>query len=58
MKQSITTQNEMAQTQRRNFIKKGMMVALAGTAGLYFLSGCKSKDEEEDEGQKVSPPKI
>jgi hemerythrin-like domain-containing protein len=41
-------------TQRRDFVKKGLIVALTGGAGLSFLSGC--KDKEEGEGQEVSPP--
>lgn len=44
--------------QRRNFVKKGLIVAVTGIAGISLVSGCKDKDEkgEDDEGQKVSPP--
>jgi len=49
---------ELAAIQRRNFIKNGFMLTLSGATGLSLLSGCKGKDEkeEEGEGQKVSPP--
>jgi hemerythrin-like domain-containing protein len=56
MYQETREHNENAQSQRRDFIKKGLIVTLSGAAGLSFLSGCKDKDEEGDEGQKVSPP--
>ena len=51
-------QIELAAIQRRNFIKNGFMLTLSGATGLSLLSGCKGKDEkeEEGEGQKVSPP--
>ncbi len=46
-----------SQPHRRNFIKKGLIVAVTTATGLSLLSGCKDKEEkEEDEGQKVSPP--
>jgi hemerythrin-like domain-containing protein len=45
---------ENTQTDRRSFVKKGLMVTFSGVAGLGLLSGC--KDKEEDEGQEVSPP--
>ena len=59
--QNNNQQNELSQTQRRDFIKRGLIVSLSGAAGLSLLSGCKDKDEKEeskdgDEGQKVSPP--
>lgn len=42
---------------RRNFIETGFKIALAsGIAGVGVLSGCKENDNEDDEGQKVSPP--
>lgn len=41
--------------QRRNFVKKGLIVTLTGVAGISMLAGCKDK-EEEGEGQEVSPP--
>lgn len=54
MKQSSNGQNKFSQTQRRNFIKQGLIVTLSGAAGLSLLAGC--KEEGEEEGQKVSPP--
>lgn len=40
---------------RRGFIKTGCKAAIVSSiAGLGFLGGC--KEENEDEGQKVSPP--
>src|SRR5947208_15761150 len=43
--------------QRRDFVKKGLIITLTGVAGISMLPGCKEKDEEEEgEGQKVSPP--
>jgi len=39
---------------RRSFVKKSLILTLSGVAGLSLLSGCKENDEEE--GQKVSPP--
>jgi hemerythrin-like domain-containing protein len=39
--------------QRRNFIKKGVILSLTGAAGLSLLSGCK---DEEGEDKEVSPP--
>jgi hemerythrin-like domain-containing protein len=57
MKQDNNYQNELSQGQRRDFIKKGLIVSLSGVAGLSLLSGCKEKEEEEEgEGQEVSPP--
>ena len=55
MKQDNDYQNELSQAQRREFIKKGLIISLSGVAGLSLLSGCKEK-EEEGEGQEVSPP--
>jgi hemerythrin-like domain-containing protein len=56
MKQDNNYQNELSQAQRREFIKKGLIVSLSGVAGLSLLAGCKEKEEEEGEGQEVSPP--
>jgi hemerythrin-like domain-containing protein len=39
---------------RRSFVKKGLIVSLSGIAGISLLPGC--KENEEEEGQKVSPP--
>lgn len=39
---------------RRNFIAKGLKIsAIGGITGIMLFAGCK---EEEEEGQKVSPP--
>src|SRR5678815_5729942 len=44
-------------TNRRNFVKQGLMVTLSGVAGSSLLPGCKNKEEKEQgEGQEVSPP--
>jgi hemerythrin-like domain-containing protein len=49
--------NETLYSNRRNFVKKGLIVTLSGVAGISLLSGCKDKEEkEEGEGQEVSPP--
>ena len=57
MKQDDNCQNELSKAQRRDFIKKGLIVSLSGVASLSLLSGCKEKEEEEEvEGQEVSPP--
>ena len=43
--------------QRRDFVKKSLIVTLSGAAGISMLPGCKDKGEEEEgEGQEVSPP--
>jgi hemerythrin-like domain-containing protein len=43
--------------QRRDFVKKSLVVTLSGVAGISMLPGCKEKgEEEESEGQEVSPP--
>lgn len=47
-------QNDLSQTQRRDFIKNGLIVSLSGAAGLGLLSGCNNKEEGED--KEVSPP--
>jgi len=49
---------EDAAAQRRDFVKKGLMVTLSGIAGISLFAGCKDNDEkeEEGEGQEVSPP--
>ena len=61
MKQDSNRLNVLTQTQRRVFIKTGLIVSLSGAVGLNLLPGCKDKqneveDKDEDEGQKVSPP--
>ena len=39
-------------TQRRAFVKRGLMLTLSGIGGLGLVTGCKEKDEDK----KVSPP--
>src|SRR5437868_8611658 len=57
MEKDTQSKNELLQTPRRDFIKNGLIITLAGSAGLGLLSGCKDKEEkEEGDGQKVSPP--
>src|SRR5258705_695626 len=42
---------------RRNFIDKGLkLTAVTGLIGISLVGGCKEKEEEEGEGQEVSPP--
>ncbi|HTM91587.1 MAG TPA: hemerythrin domain-containing protein [Flavisolibacter sp.] len=51
------TNTPNSNTDRRNFVRQGLMVTLSGVAGISLLAGCKDKDEkEEGEGQEVSPP--
>lgn len=45
--------NENADTHRRDFVKKSLIVTLSGVVGISLLEGCKDK---EGEGQEVSPP--
>jgi hypothetical protein len=49
MEQDNNYRNELSQAQRRDFIKKGLIVPLSGVAGLSLLSGRKEKEEEEGE---------
>jgi hemerythrin-like domain-containing protein len=37
-------------------VKKGLIVTLAGVSALKLLPGCQAKEDEDEEGQKVSPP--
>jgi hemerythrin-like domain-containing protein len=46
--------NDSSSTDRREFVKKGLIVTLTGVTGIGLLAGCKGKDD--DEGQEVSPP--
>ena len=39
---------------RRSFVKEGLIVAVTGIVGVNLFQGC--KEDEDDEGQKVSPP--
>jgi hemerythrin-like domain-containing protein len=43
---------------RRHFIEKGLKITVVtGIVGVSLLTGCKEKEEEDqDEGQEVSPP--
>jgi len=40
---------------RRSFVKEGLILTVSGIVGINLIQGCK-EEEEEDEGQKVSPP--
>jgi hemerythrin-like domain-containing protein len=55
MQNETNQPSENTNTPRRDFVKKGLIVTLAGAAGISLLAGCKNK-EEEGEGQEVSPP--
>lgn len=39
---------------RRSFVKEGLIVAVTGIVGANVFQGC--KEDEDEEGQKVSPP--
>ena len=54
MQNETNHQNENTNTDRRSFVKKGLIVTLTGVAGIGLLSGC--KEQEESEAQEVSPP--
>jgi hemerythrin-like domain-containing protein len=41
---------------RRDFIQKGLLAAVATGIGISMISGCSDDDDDDDEGQKVSPP--
>jgi hemerythrin-like domain-containing protein len=57
MEQETNHFDENINSNRRNFVKQGLIVTVSSLAGISLLSGCKNKDEkEEGEGQKVSPP--
>lgn len=58
MNQHDKHQSNSANSERRDFIRKGLIVTFSGVAGLGVLSGCKEKEEKEKEGegQEVSPP--
>lgn len=57
MKQETNQSKKNTNTDRRSFVKQGLIVTLTGVAGLGLLQGCKDKEEkEEGEGQEVSPP--
>jgi hemerythrin-like domain-containing protein len=54
LKRNTMHSKEGGSTDRREFVKKGIIVTLTGVAGIGLLAGCKEKDEED--GQEVSPP--
>jgi hemerythrin-like domain-containing protein len=56
MEQKVTKFNEALLSNRRDFVKKGLLISVAGVGGIGLLAGCKEENEEEGEGQKVSPP--
>ena len=57
MEQETNQLNQKEGTNRRTFVKKGLIITLSGVAGISLISGCKGNEEDEDEeGQKVSPP--
>src|SRR3954465_6115105 len=56
MEQKTNQTAKVTDIQRRSFIKKSLIVTLSGVAGINMLAGCKDKEEEEGEGQEVSPP--
>jgi hemerythrin-like domain-containing protein len=57
MEQETSHFNKIQGTDRRSFVKQGLIATFSGVAGISLLSGCKDKEEkEEGEGQEVSPP--
>jgi hemerythrin-like domain-containing protein len=57
MKNDTNDFNENANTNRREFVKQGLVATFSGIAGINLLSGCKDNEEkEEGAGQEVSPP--
>jgi hemerythrin-like domain-containing protein len=56
MEQKANKLNEALASNRRDFVKKGLLISVAGVSGIGLLAGCKEENEEEGEGQKVSPP--
>ncbi len=53
MKQQTNYSSENVNSNRRNFVKQGLIVTLSGVTGISLLHGCK---DEDGEGQEVSPP--
>ncbi len=50
-------ENNIYGSNRRSFVKQGLIVTLSGVAGISLLHGCKEREEKEDEEEKeVSPP--
>lgn len=57
MKQETNQSKKNTNTDRRSFVKQGLIATLTGVAGLGLLQGCKDTEEkEEGEEQEVSPP--
>src|SRR5689334_19529741 len=54
MKNKIIQINQNNQSDRRSFVKKGLVLTLSGVTGISLLNSC--KENEEGEGQEVSPP--
>lgn len=52
MKNETNYRNENANSDRRNFVKNGLIVTLSGVAGISLIPGCKNKEEDKE----VSPP--
>lgn len=52
----IANHREKIFSPRREFVRKGLIITVAGITGISLLTGCKEKEEDEDEGRKVSPP--
>ena len=49
--------NDPADTNRRNFVKQGLIISFSGFAGMSLLPGCEEKDKKENsEDKEVSPP--
>jgi hemerythrin-like domain-containing protein len=56
MKQKISSFEE-GSSNRRSFVKKGMIIAAGSATAISFIAGCKEEEEKErGEGQEVSPP--
>ncbi|MEO8403393.1 MAG: hemerythrin domain-containing protein [Chitinophagaceae bacterium] len=57
MKKDDSKHSNESSSDRRAFVKKGLIVTLTGIAGISLVTGCKDNEEkEEGEGQEVSPP--
>ncbi|HYK75765.1 MAG TPA: hemerythrin domain-containing protein [Daejeonella sp.] len=54
MEQEANYFGENTTTNRRNFVKQGLVLTLSGASGIALLSGCTGKEEKEGEGQNVS----
>lgn len=47
MKQGNNQQNELSQTQRRNFIKQGLLLPLSGEAGLSYYQAANTRKKKD-----------